>query len=182
MSDLVADIYRQNEWANLALINACRGLTEEQLDATSSGTYGSIRDTLRHIVSSETGYAFRPGDVDIDPIAPGEPWPGFDRLSDVVRTTAVAATRHASGRPTISRVVVDSDQPSEVDLSVILIQMVNHSTDHRSQINTIFTILGIEPPDLSSWAWGLADGRVTCGLCGSPDHYGVDHEESPKGQ
>lgn len=174
MPDLIADFYRQNEWANVVLIDACRPLTDEQLDTGAGGTYGTIRDTLLHIVGAETGYAFRPGDVDIDLIDRAGGWPGFDRLAEVVRATAAAAIRQAS-ETSGDRVTVDPDRPSDVDPAVILIQMVNHSTEHRSQVNTILTGLGVEAPDLSGWAWGLAAGRVTCGICGSKEHYGVDH-------
>ena len=61
MPHLSIGFYRQNEWANLLLIEACRSLSEEQLDATAVGTFGSIRDTLTHIVSAEGSYAFRLG-------------------------------------------------------------------------------------------------------------------------
>ena len=175
MSGLIADLYRQNEWANIVLLDACRGLSEEQLDTTVQGTYGSIRETLIHIVDSEIGYAIRPADAGLERIEPGGQWRGLDRLTELVRATAAAATHHAM-ESTCEPITVDlPDLPSDVDASVIFIQMVNHSTDHRSQINTILTTLGVQPPDLSSWAWGLADGRVTCGICRSREHYGADH-------
>ncbi len=174
MADLIADFFRHNEWANAVLLDACRPLSDAQLDTGATGTYGTIRETLLHIVGSETGYAFRPGDDDIERLDADGGWPGIDRLTDLTRATASAAIRHASEAGGRS-VTVDPDQPSAVDRAVILIQMVNHSTEHRSQINTIFTTLGTEPPVLDSWAWGLAAGRVTCGVCGSKEHYGVDH-------
>jgi uncharacterized damage-inducible protein DinB len=59
MPELTTDFFRQNEWANLAMIRLCQSLTDEQLDATAVGTYGSIRNTLQHIVAAEAGYAFR---------------------------------------------------------------------------------------------------------------------------
>ncbi|OFW64816.1 MAG: hypothetical protein A2135_07045 [Actinobacteria bacterium RBG_16_67_15] len=63
MTDLITDLYRQNEWANLETLRICRGLSDEQLDSTAVGTYGSIRATLQHIVGAETGYAFRLGNT-----------------------------------------------------------------------------------------------------------------------
>jgi uncharacterized damage-inducible protein DinB len=42
MPELTTDFYRQNEWANLTLIEVCRALDDEQLNATAVGTYGSI--------------------------------------------------------------------------------------------------------------------------------------------
>lgn len=175
MADLISDFYRQNEWATLTLIEACRPLTDQQLDAAAVGTYGSIRNTLRHIVGAEIGYAIRLGATGMVRIERDDPWPGFDRLAELARTTAAALTRLAMEAADRKVRVDSSERPSDVDGAVILVQMVHHSTDHRSQINTILTTLGIEPPDLSAWSWGLADGRVTCGVCGSREHYGVDH-------
>jgi uncharacterized damage-inducible protein DinB len=43
---------------------------------------------------------------------------------------------------------------------VILVQAFNHSTEHRSQICTVLTTLGIEAPELSGWEWGLAVDRM----------------------
>ena len=175
MVDLLADFYRQNEWANITLLDVCRRLTEEQLDTTAPGTYGTIRETLRHIVNAEAGYAFGREDAEAERVEPDDTWPGFDRLAELVHATAAVATRRAT-EYTGDLITVDlPDEPSDVDPAVIFVQMAHHGTDHRSQISTILTTLGVEPPDLSSWSWGLAAGRVTCGICGSKEHYGADH-------
>jgi uncharacterized damage-inducible protein DinB len=39
-------------------------------------------------------------------------------------------------------------------------QVLHHGTDHRSQICTALTTLGIEPPEVDAWAWGQQTGRV----------------------
>lgn len=160
MPDLIADFYRQNEWANLALIDACRGLTDEQLDATAEGTYGSIRDTLRHIVSSECAYAYRLGDASIERIGSDDPWPGFDRLAELAGATAASLTRHAQAVTDEPIRTTGSSHAYDTEPAVILVQMFHHSTEHRSQVNTILTHLGLEPLELSAWEWGLADGRM----------------------
>jgi uncharacterized damage-inducible protein DinB len=46
-------------------------------------------------------------------------------------------------------------------LSIRLAQAVHHGTDHRSQICTALTTLGIEPPGIDVWAYGEELGRVT---------------------
>jgi uncharacterized damage-inducible protein DinB len=37
-----------NNWANQKVLEACQNLTEEQLNATIPGAYGTIRDTCIH--------------------------------------------------------------------------------------------------------------------------------------
>jgi uncharacterized damage-inducible protein DinB len=160
MSDLISDFFRQNQWANLALIGACRGLDEGQLDATAVGTYGSIRDTLRHIVSAEAGYARRLGHEPSPRLRYDDPWPGLDALAEMVGAAAdalVAAAQEAPDR--VIRVGPDNDA-FDVEAAVILVQAFNHGTEHRSQVCTILTTLGIQPPELAGWEWGLAAGRM----------------------
>ena len=55
---------------------------------------------------------------------------------------------------------VGSAEPYDADGAVILVQAFNHATEHRSQVCTILTTLGIEPPDLSGWEWSLAVERM----------------------
>jgi uncharacterized damage-inducible protein DinB len=38
--------------------------------------------------------------------------------------------------------------------------VVHHGTDHRSQVCTALTTLGIEPPLIDVWDFGEQDGRV----------------------
>ncbi len=158
MSDLIADFYRQNEWANLRLIEVCRALPDDQLDATAVGSYGTIRDTLTHYVGAEQRYVWRlGGDLGIEPMQAGDGFPGFDYLVASVRASARAL-------PELARVRTGSTvagEPGEViGAEVVLVQAINHSTEHRSQICTILTALGVTPPELDGWTWGEADGRT----------------------
>lgn len=159
MPEPIADFFRQNQWANVALIDACRGLTDEQLDATVEGVYGSIRGTLQHIVSSETSYANRLAPDSVDKLKWDDPWPGFDRLAELAQATG-AAFVGVAGSVTDEPIRVGSKHEYDVEPVVILTQMFNHGTEHRSQVATILTTLGIEPPEMSGWEWGLAAGKM----------------------
>jgi uncharacterized damage-inducible protein DinB len=41
-----------------------------------------------------------------------------------------------------------------------LAQALHHGTDHRSQICTTLTSLGVEPPGIDVWNFGVEVGRV----------------------
>jgi uncharacterized damage-inducible protein DinB len=69
----------------------------------------------------------------------------------------IAAADGATDTPI--RVGADAE-PYDVEPAVILVQAFNHSTEHRSQICTILTTLGIEAPELSGWEWGAAVDRM----------------------
>jgi uncharacterized damage-inducible protein DinB len=46
-------------------------------------------------------------------------------------------------------------------MGIRLAQALHHGTDHRSQICTALTTLGVEPPAIDVWDFGVQDGRVT---------------------
>ncbi|TME31331.1 MAG: hypothetical protein E6I62_07405, partial [Chloroflexi bacterium] len=52
----LADAFAHHVWATLRLIDVCAALRDEQLQATAPGTYGSILETLRHLVASDRSY------------------------------------------------------------------------------------------------------------------------------
>ena len=45
-----------NRWANLVLLDACIGLSDEQLESGLPGSFGTIYDTFVHLVRAEAGY------------------------------------------------------------------------------------------------------------------------------
>ena len=45
-------------------------------------------------------------------------------------------------------------------MGIRLAQARHHGTDHRSQICTALTTLGVEPPSIDVWDFGAQDGRV----------------------
>ena len=55
----------------------------------------------------------------------------------------------------------DDGSETHAPVSIRLAQALHHGTDHRSQICTALTTLGIEPPLIDVWDFGEQDGRVT---------------------
>lgn len=157
----VTDFFRQNTWANLRLIAACSELTDRQLDTAVDGTFGSIRNTFVHILTSESGYARRLGRESDQSLPWDEAWPGFEALTAMASANGAAfmqVANHAGAE--LVEVGGDSNR-YHVQTAVIAVQAFHHSTEHRSQIATVMTTLDIAPPELSSWEWGLATGRMT---------------------
>src|SRR5512146_2910227 len=75
------DCFRHNIWANLRLLDACAQLSDAQLDATAQGLYGSVRQTLMHMLSSEEGYAQAVTGSATTPLLKDiSQFPGFDEL------------------------------------------------------------------------------------------------------
>lgn len=55
----------------------------------------------------------------------------------------------------------DDGSESGAPLGVRLAQALHHGTDHRSQICTMLTVLGVTPPEIDVWDYAWSDGRLT---------------------
>ena len=153
LSVLVA-LFQHNAWASDKLLDFCAGLSEAQLAATTAGTYGTIRDTLRHLVSGEISYVERVnGKLPPNPL-PQDQFPGFALLREAARWTSEELLQLALAARADTFVTERWPEGSErYKLTDLMIQAVTHSTEHRTQVSTIITQLGLEPPDLSGWHW-----------------------------
>ncbi len=167
MSTLLAEFFRHNVWANQLLLDLCATLTEEQLDATAPGTYGSIRDTWVHLIGAEQRYLAALNGV--EPREAGAPpgFPGFDRLRDQSRRSGDGLIDVAR-RTRPNRIVrgVRAGEPFAIPAAIFLMQAIDHGTEHRTHIRTILTSLGIEPPNLDAWAFLDQDPRAVASVTG----------------
>ena len=153
-SDTLTTLFEHNLWANLSLLERCAELTSEQLDATISGTYGSIRDTLEHIVTAEQSYFSRISTGQRRPRSEDAPPLTIAEMVESVRTTGSGLIEWAPKVQADDTVQIDWDgTPSKVQKTIILTQVINHATEHRAQIMVIMTQIGIQPPDLDSWSY-----------------------------
>jgi uncharacterized damage-inducible protein DinB len=153
-TSLVTRFFRHNTWADLKLLDFCAGLGDDQLNATAVGTFGSIRDTLVHIVDAEVDYVNLAKGSPQEPI-PSDPFPAFEELNDAVRRAGdeLLQLAVAAQADTIVRVTRPQEPIYEYPLGGLLVQVLNHSTEHRTQISTIITQLGLEPPSMSGWKY-----------------------------
>jgi uncharacterized damage-inducible protein DinB len=161
MPPLLADAFGHHVWATIRVLDACAALDDARLATEVPGTYGSIIDTLRHIVDGDVFYldVLRGG---------GEPEPFDKESSDIPTLRAVMEAHHAvwqrlvAGELDPTTVVVeheDSGYETHAPLGVRLAQALYHGTDHRSQVCTTLTTLGIDPPAIEVWDFARRDGR-----------------------
>jgi len=159
-SDL-SDAFGHHVWATLRLFDVCQGLGPEQLETAVPGTYGSILDTMRHLVAADSSYLFV--------TTRGRTQPIDEEDMDLL---ALRAAFEGHGDAWSSLLAADPD-PEEVlerhrddgsethaPMGIRLAQALHHGTDHRSQICTALTTLGVEPPSIDVWDFGARDGRV----------------------
>lgn len=153
MTTGLPDFFQYNLWANLRILNACANLSNEQLDATARGTFGSVRETLLHLFGSEEGYARSLTGTSPTPAFKAyTTFPGFDELRRRAELSGKALISVAE-QGNLDRVLHLDGGTYDATAMVILIQAINHAIDHRSQIATLLSLLDIDPPGLDGWSY-----------------------------
>lgn len=163
MNDGLIDAFRHNAWAMRELLRVCQPLSETQLDTTVPGTYGSIIATLRHTVRSEAGYCRRLTGEEPDWYVQGDDSAGLDELARYIEDLAARWERFLASPFDAERTFVvewhdgiDRDVPA----GVFLAQALHHGNEHRAQIATALTTIGVEPPGWGLWEFAEATNRA----------------------
>jgi uncharacterized damage-inducible protein DinB len=167
MNGALLELYRHKTWATLQLIEYCQDLADEHLNATIPGTFGTIRETLRHLVEAEQGYfsiltreRFSSKDaaeafVLPDPLPEGTV--ALDELAERIRRLGPRWEVLAQDTDLPAREVTTPDgwrMPGAVPLA----QAIHHADDHRSQIQSILGARGLEVPQPNGLdVWGYAE-------------------------
>ncbi len=147
--------FRHNLWSNLRLFDACLELTGEQLDQGSAGSFGSIRATLHHLTAAEERYIFHitsgklPGEL--EKLTAKTP---LDKLRDRVKSSGETLLDLATSLDGKTKVLIQGDDYSEwLPIEALLLQVIHHAHEHRTQIESMFGQLGLDPPGLSGWRY-----------------------------
>jgi uncharacterized damage-inducible protein DinB len=161
-ASVLQDAFGHHVWATLTLLDVCRELPPEQLDTSVPGTYGTILDTARHLVGADASYLF----VLTGGTAPriDEDTMDLDELRAAMVTFGEAWQQVVAGDVDGGRELTrtrDDGSTTTAPISIRLSQALHHGTDHRSQICTALTSIGVEPPPIDVWDYGWQDGRVT---------------------
>jgi uncharacterized damage-inducible protein DinB len=159
---LLADAFDHHVWATIRVIDACLDLTPEQLETTVPGTYGTIIETLRHTVGADASYLW---------LLSGGQVPEIDEAAMDLAALRAAMERHGPVWAAVLAADLDPDAPmvrqrddgstSTAPTGVRLAQVIHHGTDHRSQVCTALTSLGITPPEIDVWDFAHGQGRLS---------------------
>jgi uncharacterized damage-inducible protein DinB len=153
----LVDLLRHHLWANLRLLDGCEALTDDQLDETIHGTFGSIRATLSHLAGAEESYIARlTGEWPADALRE-DAEAGIADIRAHLRRSGEGLIREAQRVGEIGHIRVSwGGNVWQVPAGIILAQAINHATEHRAQISTIITQQGLEPPEVDGWAYVIA--------------------------
>ena len=156
-AEILRDTFAHNAWATARLIDYCAELTPDQLQATAPGTVGSLQDTLKHILGAESYYSS---------LFSGET-PNWDWQEDEPATIE-QLRRWSADMRSFWQDLLDGPLDPETQLQqrhgwikpgAMLTQALHHANIHREQACSIITSMGLQPPDLSGWAFARDTGR-----------------------
>ncbi len=156
------DLARHHLWATETLLDFCATLEDATLLAVVSGTYGSIIDTLRHLVDSDASYIYR-----LTGAWPDHPWrddievdiPTLKQRTRLVDAALIDFLDQDWDVDAIGLAYGDGGARFEIPAGVFLTQIFHHANEHRAHVCSALGALGIEPPEVSAWAYSLESGR-----------------------
>jgi uncharacterized damage-inducible protein DinB len=142
-------LYDYNYWANKKLFGVISRLTPEQFTGEVAGSYGSVRNTIVHIMSAEWGWLDRAGGPKRGDKLKGEDFP---TLNSVVRTW----DRVESFMREFLSGLADEDLSRNIEFtlggptqSLPLGEMLHHAAlhavHHRGQVALLLRTLGYVP-------------------------------------
>jgi len=164
LNEVLTELFRHKTWATLLLIEACHGIDEQVLDATTPGTYGTILETLHHLVGADESYL-----ATITREHPAHPLlsegASLDSMADL--THQLGARWEALARdPEIGRREVITRDGWRTPAAIPMAQAIHHAESHRGHVLSVLGAHSIEFPgldigeDLDVWHHGIAVGLM----------------------
>ncbi len=156
---ILHELVRYDKWATLQLIEYCQRQSPTLLQEIVIGTDRSILHTLTHLIGSEQEYLEELiGEKDLSPVRQGQ----ILSLQEV-RNRCEQLSRN--WEELLGRIEqIDITLPANGSWpetrhgqNLLILQSLQHGIDHRTQICTTFTILGLEPPGIDGWSYWLAE-------------------------
>jgi len=154
-SETILLLFNYNYWATARILDAAKGLAEEQYTATVPGLgHGGVRRTLVHMLAAECLWRQRC----LEGVSPTtllqeadfptletlrERWTEEERL---MRAGLARLTERTLAERIVYRTT--GGRPMEDTLWQLLVHLVNHGTQHRAEVAMALTALGRSPGDL----------------------------------
>ncbi len=161
MDDLLIEAFRYNKWANLHLLDVCAKLSDEQLQLTAPGTYGTIAATFLHLFAGEERYLRRIAGTKPDINERDQPPPSLAKLREHAVRSGDQLIEAASRITPEDAIEEERDgQLMKLHLWVVVVQAMHHGNDHRTHICTILGAHDIAYGDMDVWAYGQATGGI----------------------
>lgn len=149
----ILTLYRYNAWANAHILNAAAQVSAEQFLAPASFSHGGLRGTLVHTLFAEWIWRKRwEGHSPTEWLAP-EDFPNFEALRSCWEAEGKALLAFVENLDeqkldSILHYSTTSGQARENMFWHLMLHLVNHGTQHRSEAAAMLTEFGHSPGDI----------------------------------
>jgi uncharacterized damage-inducible protein DinB len=161
----IENLYDYDKWANTKLFTVIAQIPQEQFTQSIAGSYGSIRNTLVHALSTEWGWLERCGGAKRGPALKGEDYP---TLESVVRQWGIVERYIREFLSTLQ----DADLLRNVEyanergkrsmpIGEMLHHGANHAAHHRGQVALLLRMLGHAPGNFDILFYYAEKGGVS---------------------
>jgi uncharacterized damage-inducible protein DinB len=137
-------------WATDSVLEHCVGLGEAALRATAPGTYGTVHETLTHLVDAHCDYLSRLAGVEAD-FLQGAVEP--DVLRRWLEWSRQGWQAYLEAGPDHERLVPTSGR--DAPAWVVTMQAVHHLNDHLAHVGTILGANDLPVPATEVWTYVL---------------------------
>lgn len=155
-NDLVDILLSQNQWATAQIFSACENLTDEQFHQKFEMGFGSLHDTLTHMLAAMRVW----GDVLAErpqrPRLEGTRRP-IAELKSILNELSADLLQSAKAHPLDGKVVRERGGKTYVfERAEVVLQVATHGFHHRAQCLNMLRQLGVSPlPPSSIIEWTL---------------------------
>ena len=151
--DEIQTLYRYNAWANARILHAAANLTPEQFLAPAPFSHGGLRTTLVHTLTAEWIWRSRWEGHSPTALLSPEEFPTSEALRRRWQTeeTALLAFVENISEETLDKTIcytTTGGRAYENILWHLMLHLVNHGTQHRSEAAAMLTGFGHSPGDL----------------------------------
>ena len=148
--DDLTTVFDYGYWANAGLRGVLSQLTTEQFTQSVAGSYGSIRNTMVHMLSAEWGWLERCGGTPRGPALNGQDYPTvaslFDRWKYVeARVREFLSTLHDEDLARVVEFAIGGGPRQSMALGQLLHHAAVHGVHHRGQVALLLRTLGHVP-------------------------------------
>jgi uncharacterized damage-inducible protein DinB len=146
-------LYKYNQWANAKILNATSDVTSEQFLAPATFPHGGLRGTLVHTLFAEWIWRHRwEGTSPVVRLKP-EDFPTFETLRsrwEDEEKLLLSFVDDVTDERLNSRFFYTNTKgdPFERILWQVMVHLVNHGTQHRSETAALLTDFGHSPGDI----------------------------------
>jgi uncharacterized damage-inducible protein DinB len=137
------------EWANQKLFAVIGMLTTQQFTQPVAGSYGSIRNTLVHVLSAEWGWLDRCGGTKRGPALKADDYPTLDSVtatwSKVERYVHEFLSSLRDEDLARNTEYVTENGKRSMPLGELMHHAANHAVHHRGQVALLLRMLGYTP-------------------------------------